>query len=374
MTVKVNIIDVTMKELRLILETIDQHANSERRFALATVAAVSGSSYRKPGARMLIADDGASIGAISGGCLEADVKKKAQFVISTGKNRLYRYETSDNEDDEDRIRLGCNGTIFILIEVLDQSLINMLRKIVTKNQPASIGILINKNRLTRDQPGTVMAAWADGTEYRSGMSLELEVEKMLTDNLFLKASSRHIVNQEGASLELFVEYIERPIHLNVFGSGYDVVPLATMAGMLGWEISVFNRKSSSPAHGRFYVEGLAPNNLDDHFDELVSPERVAAVLMSHNYEYDKSVLKALLNRQVGYVGMLGPKSKFENILSEFETNGLIPNDRWIENVHSPIGLNIGANDADEIALAIVAEVMSVFNSKSAVSLKKSVLN
>ncbi|WP_077922345.1 XdhC family protein [Spirosoma sp. 209] len=356
-----------MKEITRIVDVFNQINFSERKAALATVVWVEGSSYRRPGARMLITDDGRWEGAISGGCLEGDALRKARQVMIDRQPMVVTYDTMDDGANSFGVGLGCNGIIDVLIEPIDPADPNhpvaVLHEFVQKRDVRALATVLSSE--TPDlAPGARFVLTAQ--ENTAPDWLVDDMQEVLAVG---KPLTRAAETGSGA-VQVFIERIDPGIELVIFGAGYDVVPVARLARDLGWAVTVTDDCVAHLAPKRFpvatcvlYADRAAV------LDQLTITNRTAAVLMSHNFNYDKAVLQALLATDVPYIGMLGPRKRFEKMQAEFEKDGLIFDDDGLERVHAPIGLDIGAETPDEIALSIIAEVRAFFTKRSGGFLK-----
>jgi len=266
--------------------------------ALATLVRAQGSSYRRPGARMLICADGTTAGSLSGGCLEEEVARRAFEVLRTGEPSLMSFDT--------RLRFGCNGTIEIFIERARENFL------------AEIAAHVAERR------GCRTATVFEGREDELG--------------------SRVLSPGERAPAGAFVQDVKPPIQLVIFGDGPDSTPLRSFAGILGWRVVEADQASGLPAR---------------------ADERTAAVVKSHNYGRDFAALQHLLQLNLRYVGLLGPRKRRDQLV-----NALLDAGVSIDlELFAPAGFDLGAETPEEIALAIVSEIQSVFAEAGGESLR-----
>jgi len=362
-----------MKEIRDILKAFDTAQAAAKQTALATVVHVDGSSYRRPGARMLVTEDGELTGAISGGCLEGDALRKALLVMMQQKAMLVTYDTNDEDDAKLGMGLGCNGIIQVLIEPIDTTIennpINLLRKIAAKRQEATLVTLFSL---------------VDKKDPHSGTCLLLSEEEVLSasplsNQIFLKDAQNVLTRQksafnnyigDGYNITAFIEFIKPPVSLIIIGAGNDVAPLVDMAVIMGWETTVVDGRPAYARKERFAAGCKVLLSKPEQVLQSVSIDQQSVfVLMTHNFNYDKAMLKALFNEEVAYIGMLGPKKKLNRILDELHEEGNSFTERQLSIIHSPVGLDIGAETPEEIALSIIAEIKGVLAKRSATSLK-----
>ncbi|HMP92067.1 MAG TPA: XdhC family protein [Phnomibacter sp.] len=365
-----------MKEILAIIQAYERLLKSGKKSALATVVHVDGSSYRRPGARMLVADDGQLIGAISGGCLEGDALRKALLVINQQQSKLVTYDTSDEEDATIGIQLGCAGIIQVLFEPVDAhnpyNPIQLLRKAIAVRQPAVLATLFNMQNRRQAQPGTCLLMEGNGN--LSGQLPNQALEPLIKDDMLQALATKHsgfkqyIANQ--FSITAFVEVIKPAVNLVIVGAGNDAIPLMQMAEILGWQVRVADGRNTHARPDRFesacQILVSKPEALLQH---IPIDDQTVFVLMTHNYNYDKAMLQALLPLSVPYIGILGPKRKLQLMLEDIKTNGLEITEAMLQKVYGPTGLELGAETAEEIALSILAEIKAVLEKKPGGSLK-----
>ena len=348
-----------MKEISRILEVYGQLDVAQRKVALATVVWVEGSSYRRPGARMLISDDGRWEGAISGGCLEGDALRKARQVMLDGTPLLVTYDTMDDDANSLGVGLGCNGIIDVLIEPINpqdpHNPVALLREFVQRRDVRVMATVVKGNGdllpgrrfVLTEENAEGVPAWLAG-----------DAREVLLSG---KPATRTFPLPAG-TVDVFLERIDPGIELVIFGAGYDVIPLARLAREIGWQVTVTEDCIAHLAPKRF-PPATCVLYADRHavLDKITITDRTAAVLMSHNFKYDLAVLADLLTTAVPYIGMLGPRKRFEKMLGEFEKAGKQFPEAALARVHAPVGLDVGAETPDEIALSVVAEVKAFFS-------------
>ncbi len=300
---------------------------------------------------MLITETGDSFGTVSGGCLEADVLERAKKVLKTGEPQVFVYDTTGTEDSVFSLNIGCRGVIRILLEPAENQLFEFLENCVKTRKPGVIATLIMGDERTGAR------LLANGEQIvASDFAADLQ-EKILPD-------VRAALAEEKSSLqsydfgEVFLEFIAPPLHLFVFGAGADAVPLAEFAKNLGWRVSVIDHRSAFATKERFpnadEITVARAENLYLTFDE-----NTAAVVMTHNYDRDRELLKFLLTSEAVYVGALGPKRRTQGLLAELNETGQQFTDLQLQKLHAPVGLDIGADTPESIALSIIAEIQSV---------------
>ena len=362
-----------MKEIKDIIYSFDEAQKQGKQTALATVVHVDGSSYRRPGARMLITEEGQLTGAISGGCLEGDALRKALLVMSQQRSMLVTYDTMDEDDAILGIGLGCNGIIQVLIEPINtadpNNPIRFLKTIAERRQKAALITLFSLNDKKDAQPGTCLLLREN--EQAEGNTSALN-DILVKDGMQVLAKGHSLFRNyisENQSLTAFIELIEPAVSLIIIGAGNDVIPLVAMAEILGWETTVIDGRPAYAKKERFSPScQVLVSKPEKVLEQVATDQQTVFLLMTHNYNYDMAMLLQLLQNNVRYVGMLGPKKKLERILNEWEEQGIHLTKEQLASVHSPVGLDIGAETSEEIALSILSEIKAVLNGKQGLSL------
>ncbi len=361
-----------MKEIKDIIRSFDEAQKQGRQTALATVVHLDGSSYRRPGARMLITDEGQLTGAISGGCLEGDALRKALLVMSQQRSMLVTYDTMDEDDAKFGIGLGCNGIIQVLIEPINpdepNNPIQLLKTVAEKREKAVLVTLFSLENKKDTQPGTRLVLKENYQQERNTPLKDILVK----DGMKTLREGRSLFrtyHTESQSLTAFIELAEPAVSLIAIGAGNDVIPVIAMAEILGWETTVIDGRPAYAKKERFVsscqVLVSKPENV---ISQIEIDDRTVFVLMTHNYNYDMAMLHQLLLKNVIYVGMLGPKKKLDRVLGELREQGANFTEEQLASVHSPVGLDIGAETSEEIALSILSEIKAVLSGKQGLSL------
>lgn len=337
---------------------------------LATIARVDGSSYRRPGARLLFSRESVLAGALSGGCLERELVRMGPWLARNGP--VFRTVDSGFDDEGPRRGSGCNGKLDILIEPLtrvsDAALTVLGRELEAERRVALATVIATElarvplgARVVRTEHALVSQLREDSFT----RALRGALGAALADRTFRTSYVR-----TAAGLAL-LEVVEPPPHLFVFGTGADVAPLARTASLLGWNVTVCGKPGQLGARERFVnLARLSEEPLAENVAALARCARPLAVLMSHDYEQDRSALAALLEVDVPYVGALGPARRTERMLGEIAAErGPIPAERRAR-VFGPAGLALGAETSAEIALSIVAEAQGVLAKAQRSSLRE----
>jgi len=360
-----------MKEQKAIIDAYRKIDFSKSRAALATVVKVRGSSYRSPGARMLITDDGKWTGSISGGCLEGDALRKARQVMHDKKAFTVTYDTREGSNQHLGIGLGCNGIIDVLMEPVDptdtKNPIHYFEQFLVTKQPVAVATIftgpLTGEKVIMNEDNTVMLHCSNNELSRL---IALDLKKVFSD----KASHAKEYLLNGEKTDIFIELIQPQVSVIIFGGGFDARPVSQLAKSLGWNVTVTDE----------CVAHLAPLFFPDA-DKLSLCQRefidrdfeitpyTACILMSHNYDYDRDVLKKILPTATPYIGILGPRKRFDKMLDELAMEGVVLQAGEHHRIHSPIGLDIGAETPDEIAVSIIAEIQGKFANRTGGFLK-----
>ena len=355
-----------MNETRALIEAFDAASGRGERCALATVVSVEGSSYRRPGARMLVCEAGTSTGTISAGCLESDVIEHATHVLRTGAAKLVEYDTASTSDEMAwGLGLGCNGTVRVLVEPLASGSLYieaLRRSCEARPDAASISVAtvyqyapseLAPARLFINEDGDVSHERLSG---EMAARLESEVRALTRGGM---TSAARIYDVDGVAAKVFIETLLPPVPLVVFGAGHDALPVVELARTLGWQTEVVDPQARPASRSRFAIADRVtlsrPEEVGTHV--RITP-RTMTLLMSHNYSQDLALLKFLLASPARYIGVLGPRKRTERMLK-----GLAVNEADRARLHSPAGLDIGANGPAEIALSIVAEMRAVLDGR-----------
>jgi len=350
-----------MSELQQIVSLWRAAKAREEEVCLATVVRVEGSSYRKPGARMLITRSGQRAGTISGGCLEAEVQKKAWWLTENGP-AIQRYSSFFDDDSPMPYGLGCGGTVYVLLErgepahavlsALDANLCSRAQFVIVTDT---------------DQAGTI---WIQRTDGERSFSADSPLQPGAASLARRAARERHSFYAKN----LFVEFKAPPSALTIFGAGDDAKPLVGFANQLGWHVTVADGRSHL-AHAERFPHADRLVVLDYEASEPLRELRIdsedAFVLLTHSYEQDRTLLSELLPGKPRYLGVLGPRQRTERLIAEVAPLIGQSTEECMSSLHAPIGFDIGAHAPETIALSIITEIVAVLNGRDGASLKKS---
>lgn len=349
-----------VSEITDVLEAIESLSAKGERMALATIVAVRGSTYRRPGARLLVPDDGAPIGNISGGCLEGDVADMAHVVMEEGRARLAGWDLTADDDAVWGLGLGCNGAIEVFIEPAREAaqVAGALRTALEEERPICVVTILESGSSGVD-PGARLVVGPDGAARGSLGTGDLDVLATAAAREQLSAE-RSEVRELGAGVRAFVEVLEPPLRLLVCGAGHDAVPLVRAAAGLGWRATVADDRPGFLTHERFpEAAGFVPLDRPEEVASAAQVDaRTHAVVMTHNFLRDKDYVRSLLGSSARYIGMLGPAARTERLLIELADEGVEITETDRRRLHGPAGLDLGAEGPEEIAHAIVAEIVA----------------
>jgi xanthine/CO dehydrogenase XdhC/CoxF family maturation factor len=325
-----------MKEIQAIVRALAAATTHES--VLATLVTVEGSSYRRPGARLLLLADGTRVGSISGGCLEEDVMARAKRVLITGRPETVVYDTTSENDLIWGVGLGCHGIVRVLVEKLPAN-------------PAWAAALAEN--MTARRPTTL--AVVHGDDHGPHLGTEL-------------ATNRASAN--GSPNGVFIDEVRPPTALVVFGAGDDAQPLVRMAKELGWHVTVADPRPAFATKERFpTADGLIVGPALQLVERTVLDANSLAVVMTHHYVHDVPILGALLPRPLAYLGLLGPKKRAARILDDLAKQNPAFTSALGSKLHAPVGLDLGADGAEQVALAIIAEMQAVIAGRNAQPLR-----
>jgi xanthine dehydrogenase accessory factor len=328
---------MAMKELQAIIRRLTAPEGAES--VLATLVTVEGSSYRRPGARLLVLNNGTRVGSISGGCLEEDVMARAQRVKATGTAETVVYDTTSENDLVWGVGLGCHGVVKVLLERLPP-------------HPSWARALADN--FTARVPTRLAVAHGQAPNVPAGT-------RLLSDG----------ATDFPAGSEIFVDTVPPPIALFVYGAGDDAQPLVRLAREMGWRVTVADPRAAFATAERFpQADELIVAPAAQLVARTTPGADALAVVMTHHYVHDVPVLRDLLARPLSYLGLLGPKKRATKILADLAADGLVLSAAQKAALHAPVGLDLGADAPEQVALAMVAEMQSVLGGRDAQPLNR----
>jgi len=319
---------------------------------LVTLVRAEGSSYRRPGARMLLATGGEYAGTISGGCLETEVMRKASWLVRDGA-KVEHYSTMFDDTAEIPFGLGCGGVVDLLLEPVDtpegRALMSALEAGVAGDESTVLTWLPRRDR-GRGLKRAVLSAGGDFTF----------ASEALTEPELVEAREGVLRRDwiETMPDQIFVEHIVAPQRLFVLGAGDDAKPMVRMAALLGWDITVMDGRVQLARAERFpeatRVAVVSPTSAE----VLGIRPNDAVILMTHSYEQDRELLTAVLPLRPRYLGVLGARHRSSLLVSEVASRLGRTVAQCCEQIYTPVGLDLGGDGPEAIALAVISEAQA----------------
>jgi xanthine/CO dehydrogenase XdhC/CoxF family maturation factor len=353
-------------------------------YVLATVVAVEGPSYRKPGARMLLARDGRRAGTVSGGCLEAEVAKRAWWLTESGPT-VERYSTVP-DDGEMPYGSGCGGVVYILLErrATAAPLLTALESAFRARVPIAIATVLQGPDIGRREFAGLTVDQAHESMRNLAPGQTCSLHDLAEQACSRRQSLEREISMDGVNARIWVDYRAARPGLWIFGAGDDAKPILRLARGLGWFVAIFDSRVQLATRERFreadevHVLTIAdlPGAASGHLDLRPTD---AAIVMTHSFEQDSRILAQLLagptDLPLAYLGVLGPQRRTRDILVEVARtlNHPHPEERaeiWLAQIHAPTGLDLGAETPATIALSIVAEIQQVLSAGTAQPLRE----
>lgn len=315
---------------------------------LATIIGVTGSAYRKAGATMLFLEDGTQVGLLSGGCLEADLAVRASEVMEHGQARTVLYDMRGEDDLSWGQGAGCNGEIEVLLEPLDEQLrvhLSHLKwwleqgvEVMHAKKWSAEGTVVEYLFLT--EHGQTFGTW------EGEVPVAWIGERLGNDGI---ASLQAGALDSDAAQRVFVQHFTPRPRLVIFGAGPDAKPLVAFAETCGWAVIIADWRPEVCSKTHFpQATRLVVGQTAEVLEELTLTRRDSVVIMTHNFQRDRELLQELLAKELHYLGILGPRERTSRLLEGAE---------FPEKLRSPVGLAIGAVGAEEIAIAILADLI-----------------
>ncbi len=356
-----------VSEISAVLTAISSlHARGEP-MALATIVSVRGSTYRRPGARLLVAESGATVGNVSGGCLEGDVERIGKAVMTSGKPRLELFDLTADGDEVWGYGLGCNGAMELFIEPAEHAVATAdALRTALEGERACCLVTVIASTDARIPAGARILLFADG-ETTGSFAADVDAAAVGLAKRALDADAGGIETMptDRGELRLFVEVMLPPLRLLVLGAGHDAIPLVRYASELGWRVTVADVRRQFLTHER-YPQATAFLDLDPVAvaDAWQPDDRSSILLMTHNYLRDAEYLRGLLPKRWAYLGAVGPRRRTEQLVGELARDGVAGAPDALARIHAPAGLDIGAEGPEEVAWSIVAEMLAVHRGRS----------
>jgi xanthine/CO dehydrogenase XdhC/CoxF family maturation factor len=361
-----------LRELQDIVRGWSHLRTQAQDVVLATVVAASGSTYRRPGARLLLSAERWIAGGISGGCLERDVLGKAWWRTREGPLVVTYDSTSADDEETWTFGLGCNGRVDVLLERLpptgDAHPLDFIARCLESRKSGVMATVFRGGPDTMGrrlllEPGGIRSDLPDGPvrdDVRRAAEAAAAEGRTRTER----------IDSGAGTFEVLLEVVRPPRSLVVFGAGQDAVPLVRLAAALGFHLTVVSNTSGGAPADLFQEANLRLTASPSAVREKLVIERDAAVvIMTHNVNHDRGYLRFALESACPYVGILGPRARTERLLNELAEDGFRPNESRRAALYTPIGLHLGAEQPEEIALSILAEIEARFSGTDAQSLR-----
>jgi xanthine dehydrogenase accessory factor len=348
------------REIEHLLESIRAARASGEPVALATVVRVRGSAYRREGTRMVIRRDGSYECALSGGCLEPIVAEAAGRVIATGDLVTVDYDLAD--DSIWGLGIGCSGAVDVRIERLDED--EVTERWWASLERADPSVLVTpltppaRTGKSAAVPRRLLV-WADGETIGTLGATSLDQEAMRRGLERLRAPDPSPVSEWVGGDELFFEFSTPPPELVIFGAGFDAVPMANLAWTLGFSVMVVDVRDAFLTADRFPHARLVAAHFSQFRDALQLTARSFALVMNHHLERDQESLRFALESDAAYIGVLGPRTRLQNLLARLAGQQFAPPPSALARVRSPVGVALGAETPAEIAVSVLGEIMAI---------------
>lgn len=339
-----------------ILSALQECWHTSKKAALATILSVDGSTYQREGARCLVLENGQIVGVVSGGCVEADLALHAQSVLESGEAKQVSYDFRDEADEVWGLGVGCNGALTLLIQCFDpvtdrtgaEELLREFTRRMDTSDTYTVATVVTSSSSDRFPAGRILYPTPNQTGAKATGLVEL--------------------TYEGAQIQAFVEVVAPRPQMYVFGAGPDAAPLVKLGTFLEWRVRVIDHRPTLLAENRFPGAEVVGVRRSEYAD-IVTASGAITVVMTHNYEIDRGLVSHLLKSEASYIGVLGPRKRTDKILSELASRGEQFSSQQMDRLYAPVGLNLGADSPEEIAVAIVAEAQAHRNGREGMSLR-----
>ena len=338
------------RETERLLEVVHQGRAAGEHLALATVVRVNGSAYRREGTRMVVRQSGTYECALSGGCLEPAVASAAARVIATGEPVIVNYDLAD--DSIWGLGMGCSGAVDIRIERLEADAI--ASEWLQVHERGEAAVLITP---LSGVSGRMIVRGADA--FVGGLSnLAIEREAIARADRCLHSAYPRSRTEWIGNAEIFFEVATRPPELVVFGAGDDAVPVVHLAWALGFTVTVIDVREVLLTSERFPHARLVCAHFSQFPEKVKLPSGSYVLVMNHHVERDQESLRFSLESDAAYIGALGPRSRYEKLLAGLAQQGYVASSSKLSRVRSPVGLSLGAETPQEVAVSILGEILA----------------
>ncbi len=353
------------RETTDLVRAYDEARRQGHRAALATVVRVHGSAYRREGARMLVRDDGAITCMLSGGCLEPEVAEVARRVLASGRPELRHYDLE--EEAVWGLGLGCGGTVDVYIEpVAESSLVaewlEVLRRgesgvLATRLDAPGARLLVGPDGSTAEASGPLAGGTSDEEGFGDLQSRVVDIARELASRTHPR-STTHALSTANERVDVFFDVSGPPPELVIFGAGHDAIPLASQVVDLGWPVTIVDARPAFTTPERFPGARLVLAQPPQFGASVELGERSHVMVMNHHLDRDRAALAFALGSGAPWIGVLGPRARYQRLLDGLADEGYVPPPGALDRVRNPVGLDIGAESAEEVALSIVGALVA----------------
>lgn len=343
---------------------------SGRAGVLVTVARVEGSAYRRPGAKMLVSADGDDVGGVTAGCLDGAVRRLADAALADGRPRTETFDlTGDGDDDVWGLGLGCNGVIDLLVEpvavrprgAFDAYEAGECAATLTVTRSTAPDVERWTRALYRPASGFASVPGAPALPERLAAELSAPTEALAARG----ESDTLRLDDPSGEVDVFVDGLAPPPTCVVLGTGPDVRPLVELASRNGFRVTVVGFRGGVDLESRFPdADARVSTSPADVADRLAPNADTYAVVATHNFVDDRIAVGELVRTPVEYVGVMGPRKRFDAMLVAFEDEGRPLSEAERDKVYAPVGLDLGGETPAQIATSVVSEVLAVANDRS----------
>ena len=356
---------------RDVLGTLDAFLAEDRRAAIATIIAVEGSAYRRPGAKMLVDEEGTGQGHITAGCIEDEVLALVESVLEADEPRIERYDLME-DDDIWGLGLGCNGIIDVLVEPISNAYQPLLHAYERRNPVGVISVIDGESE---NIPLGAKAFYEDGIVTEADSTIPewlIEVVEEPASQLVEQGKADVVELSVGSNeARVFIDGIHPAPRLLVLGSGHDVGPVLELGKRNGFHVEVAGFRGGVDLAERFPIADATHATKPNALGESVElDDSTYAVVMSHNFIDDRFAVESLIDAGIPYIGLMGPRKRFEEMLDAFADEDREFEESELAQVYTPIGLDLGAGSPYGIATSIVAEILAVHHDRNPRHLKE----
>jgi xanthine/CO dehydrogenase XdhC/CoxF family maturation factor/GTP:adenosylcobinamide-phosphate guanylyltransferase len=345
-----------------IVKTFQNLLDAEKDFVLATIIETTGSTYRKAGARLLITRSGKYFGLLGGGCFEADLLEHALKIFESKQNTTLHYDMRGPEDLVWGLGLGCNGAVKIRLEYLSADNqyepVSLIQQALELERKCIVATICESSHPEFRQEQHFLIDPESSS--RSSQAIPETIYTCALKTLETGDTDLQSFNLDGHEIEVFISAVIPPVHLLIIGGGPDSVPVINTAKQLGWTVSVVDYRDGYTRPENFPKADNVIKAMPEHLSDTIDFAKVdALVLMTHKFEYDLRYLKNFVNSQISYIGLLGPTARKNELLKSLDDSP--PN--FMEKVYGPVGIDIGGELPEEIALSLIAEIQAVMHGR-----------